>query len=150
LHVDDNDDEAALLQAALRSAHLDLCVRHVPSGDDAIAYFQQYAGTDLFPHLVLLDLNMPRMSGFEVLAWIRQRFRDLPVIIHTSSDVPDDLARARALGATLYLVKSLSNNDLIACLKKLKDTLGAAGDQSTVMHAPVPVPAGIWPVFGRE
>ena len=103
---------------------------------------EKYAGTAFFPQLVLLDLNMPRMGGFEVLAWIRQRFLELPVIIHSSSYVPADLARARQLGATLYLVKSPTNNDLIACLKRLKNTLGAADDESTLMNTPVPVPAG--------
>lgn len=59
------------------------------------------------PAIVLLDLKLPRMSGFEVLGWIRtdQRVRRLPVVVLTSSRLRGDVGRAYDLGANSYLVK---------------------------------------------
>ena len=66
------------------------------------------------PGLVLLDLNLPYWSGFEVLEWIRQQpqLRRVPVVIFTSSNRPDDIARAYDAGANGYLVKPNALADL--------------------------------------
>ena len=66
------------------------------------------------PRLLLLDLKMPLMGGFEVLEWVRQQpgLRRLLVIVFTSSDQPQDINRAFDLGANSYLVKPNSFNQL--------------------------------------
>jgi len=108
----DNEDYALLFQRALRAARIDASLEVVHDGKEAVDYL---AGTDgyadrekhPFPKLLLLDLKMPRMDGFEVLSAVRQRlgFTRLPVIVLTHSDNPADVRRAYELGATSYFRK---------------------------------------------
>jgi CheY-like chemotaxis protein len=108
----DNEDYALLFRRALKSAQIDASLDVVHDGQEAVNYL---AGTDgygdrdkhPFPKLLLLDLRMPRMDGFEVLSAIRQRlgFTRLPVIVLTHSDNPADVRRAYELGATSYFRK---------------------------------------------
>ena len=75
------------------------------------------------PRLMLLDLNLPYWSGFEVLEWLRQQpqLRRLPVVIFTSSNRPDDIARAYDAGANAYLVKPNALADLSSLVLALRD-----------------------------
>ena len=75
------------------------------------------------PGLVLMDLNLPYWSGFEVLEWIRQQpqLRRLPVVIFTSSNRPDDIARAYGAGANAYVVKPNALGDLKSLVLALRD-----------------------------
>jgi two-component system response regulator len=77
-------------------------------GVEAIDYLlsPERSAADM-PHLVLLDLNMPRLDGFEVLEKMRreERTRFIPVVMLTSSDHPEDVRRAYELGANSYLDK---------------------------------------------
>jgi CheY-like chemotaxis protein len=108
----DNEDYAVLFRRALQHARIDASLNVVHDGQEAVDYL---AGTDdyadrekhPFPKLLLLDLKMPRMDGFEVLSAIRQRlgFTRLPVIVLTHSDNPADVRRAYELGATSYFRK---------------------------------------------
>ncbi|SRR5579862_7628989 len=108
----DNEDYALLLQRAIETANIDANLQIVRDGQEAIDYLtgaEPYADRTRhpFPKLVLLDLKMPRMDGFEVLSAVRQRlgFTRLPVIVLTNSDNPADIKRAYELGATSYFQK---------------------------------------------
>ena len=91
LIAEDNRDDALLIQRALRRANLINPLQVVANGEQAIQYLKgdgQYADRSSYPlpELVLLDLQMPRVSGLEVLKWIRDQpeFRLLPIVILTS------------------------------------------------------------------
>lgn len=108
----DNEDYALLLQRAIQTANLDANLHIVRDGQEAIDYLagaEPYSDRTKhpFPKLVLLDLKMPRMDGFEVLSAVRQKlgFTRLPVIVLTHSDNPADIKRAYELGATSYFQK---------------------------------------------
>jgi CheY-like chemotaxis protein len=108
----DNEDYALLFQRALKAAQIDASLEVVHDGKEAVDYLSgadHYADREKhpFPKLVLLDLRMPRMDGFEVLTAVRQRlgFTRLPVIVLTHSDNPADVKRAYELGATSYFRK---------------------------------------------
>ena len=108
----DNDDYAVLFQRALQTARIRACLQIVRDGREAVDYLSgaEPYGDRIkhpFPKLVLLDLKMPRMDGFEVLSAVRQRlgFTQLPVIVLTHSDNPADIKRAYELGATSYFQK---------------------------------------------
>lgn len=108
----DNEDYALLFQRALKTARIQANLLIVRDGKEAVDYLagaEPYADRTKhpFPRLVLLDLKMPRMDGFEVLSAVRQRlgFTRLPVIVLTHSDNPADIRRAYELGATSYFQK---------------------------------------------
>jgi CheY-like chemotaxis protein len=126
LIVEDNKDDALLIQRALRRARLINPLRLVANGEQAIQYLRgdgQYADrlSHPLPELVLLDLQMPGVSGLEVLKWIRDRteFRQLAVVILTSSDQAPDARRAYELGANSYLIKPVGFEELDQMAKRL-------------------------------
>jgi len=89
-------------------------------GREALAVITQHR-----PHIVLLDVIMPHMTGIEVLAAIRENpaLQTLPVIILSNLDQPDDIARANELGAKAYLIKAnLSLKDLVAHIQDAIET----------------------------
>ncbi len=108
LLVEDNRDDADLTMRALRKHGLTSLIVHARDGVEALEHL---FGTDkqppLRPHLMLLDLKMPRIDGLEVLRRIRadERTRLLPVVIMTSSNEESDLVEAYRLGANSYIRK---------------------------------------------
>jgi CheY-like chemotaxis protein len=124
LHVEDDSNDTLLFQHACRKAGLSVALRSVDDGDVAMAYLngsEKYFDRDQFPlpDLVLLDLKLPRINGFELLGWIRQepRFRRLPVVILTSSNQDSDVRRAYDIGANSYLVKPVGFDALVDLAK---------------------------------
>lgn len=113
--VEDDADHAELIAYAIRS--FDERTEVIVSADGE-------AGLDLLracalpPDLVLLDINLPGISGFEVLAELKRdpRLRCVPVVMLTSSDLPDDVARSYALGASGFICKPSYLHDLRAML----------------------------------
>jgi CheY-like chemotaxis protein len=106
LHVEDNADDAMLVALAFRRAGCEVDLRLATDGDKAIAALQPNA-TEPLPGCVLLDMKLPTMSGLEVLSWIRkqQHLKGLPVVILSSSGLPEDINRSYAMGANSYLIK---------------------------------------------
>jgi CheY-like chemotaxis protein len=112
LVVEDSDDDVFLLSRAFKSADLISPLLRAANGQEAIDYLSgkgDYADRAKFPFpsLVLLDIKMPFISGFEVLSWVRQQtgFGALPIVVFTTSDQECDVKRAYAAGANAYLVK---------------------------------------------
>lgn len=128
LHVEDDVNDVMLLHHACRKADVCFDVQAVHDGDEAISYL---SGTDAFadrekhpfPELVLLDLKMPRLSGFDVLTWLRgnDSFKDLPVIVLTSSNHEIDVRRAYDLGANSYLVKPVGFQALVELARTIQN-----------------------------
>ncbi len=121
LLADDEDNDALLFKRAFKKAGINASIARVKDGEDALAYLRGehvYKNRDLypFPDMVLLDLKMPRKSGFEVLKWIREHeeFKRLVVIVLTSSKQSFDVNKAYDLGANSYLVKPLNFDELLA------------------------------------
>jgi CheY-like chemotaxis protein len=120
LHVEDDPNDALLFQHACRKADVGFELHAVSDGDEAVAYLR---GTDGFsdrakhplPELILLDLKMPRLSGFDLLAWLRREalFKKTPVIVLTSSNHETDIKHAYDLGANSYLVKPVGFDALV-------------------------------------
>ena len=126
LLVEDDSNDAVLLQRAFRRANVQCHVNVVTDGDEAIKYLstnEPYADRQKFPFpsLVLLDLKLPRTPGLEVLAWLRRQapaLRDLPVIVLTSSRQTADIDQAYSLGAHSYMAKPEGNFEGLAEMVK--------------------------------
>src|SRR5438874_10668068 len=98
LHVDDDSNDTVLLQAAVLKAGAHFNLMNVADGEQAMAYLSglgQYADRSRFPipSLILLDLKMPRLTGFEILKWIRMHpaLGDLPVLVLSGSQLQEDI-----------------------------------------------------------
>ena len=112
LYVEDEPDDAFFMRTAFERLNAGLDVRVVGDGPAAIAYlegrepFEDRARNPL-PALTLLDINLPGISGFEILEWIRghRELKTMPVVIFSSSGRPEDRARAQELGANDYVMK---------------------------------------------
>lgn len=117
LMVEDNTDDVLQVKRILKSCGLleDLTV--VQDGKDAVDYLAERLRRDPLdlPDLVILDLNLPRMSGLEVLQWIRadHRLRDVSVVILTGSREDSSLIELHRLGVLGYLVKPLTSQDFV-------------------------------------
>ena len=127
LVAEDDIDDAFFLQRAFQKAGVSTSLQFVKDGQEAIDYLDGEGDfTDRAaypaPDLLLLDLKMPRINGFQVLEWVRQQpaFKRLPVIIFSSSDEGKDINHAYDLGANSYLLKPHSSEDLITVAQKLK------------------------------
>ncbi len=120
LLVDDSPEDILFFKRALRKAGFAWDLRVARDGQEAV---EQMSASDSTPAHVLLDLKIPLKSGLEVLAWIRShpRLADTRVIVLTSSDVPSDVERARALGVDAYLIKPLTTLDLIETIRTIAD-----------------------------
>jgi CheY-like chemotaxis protein len=124
LLVEDDANDVLLTERAFEQAGLVNPLQVVSDGEQAIAYLRgegRYADRQRhpFPILVLLDLKLPRVSGFEVLAWLRAApdIRRLPVVVLTSSEQSPDINRAYDQGANSYLVKPVGFERLLALVK---------------------------------
>ncbi len=118
--VEDNPDDAELIVRALRKANILNPVTVIGDGEKALAFlnhrdFPSDSPSFPMPGLFLLDLKLPRLSGFEVLQAIRanQRTRRIPVVILTSSNQESDIRRAYDLGANSYLTKPMDGGALV-------------------------------------
>ncbi len=108
-------------------------MQNVGDGEQAIAYLRgqgKFADRAQYrlPSLVLLDLKMPRATGFEILRWIRAHpaLNHLPVVVLSGSELQDDIRHAYAEGANSYLVKPLGFDALVGLVRSLAEVWLAA------------------------
>lgn len=141
LLVEDDYNDILLIKRAFHKAEIQQSMSLVSDGDEAIAYLSRagkYADTNSYPTpmLILLDLKLPRRSGLEVLAWIRQnpQLKRLLVVVLTSSTENSDLNRAYELGANSYLVKPVNFQDFVQ-LVKLVDSYWLKLNQQPKIYA---------------
>jgi DNA-binding response OmpR family regulator len=124
LLVEDDENDAMLVQMAFKKNNILNPVQWAKDGLEAISYLNgegSFADRRLypFPEVLILDLKMPRMTGLELLAWIREHpeFRVIPTIIMSSSRLEADVVQAYNLGANTYMVKPTSFEELAAKVK---------------------------------
>jgi CheY-like chemotaxis protein len=151
LHIDDDPNDAELFHAAARRANVSFQVQNVGEGEQAMAYLNGrglYGNRELYPMpvLVLLDLKMPRATGFDVLQWIRAHpvAGSLPVVVLSGSELQDDMQRAYAGGADSYVVKPIGFAALVELVKRL-DSDWIRGSEPRVASVLTKRVRGGWP-----
>jgi CheY-like chemotaxis protein len=128
LLVEDNPMDVELTLDAFREAKLKTRIDVVNSGEEALDYLfrrKNYADRKMYPqpNLILLDLKMPGIDGFEVLTRIKSspKLRRIPVVILTSSKEEGDRTLSYDNGANSYLLKPVSFDGFIDVVKKIDD-----------------------------
>ena len=124
LLVEDNLDDVLLTRRAFRKAGLVAELQVCGHGEQAVETLARQLSEESprgMPALVLLDWKLPRLSGREVLAWIREqpRLDTLPVVVLSSSSLQEDIDAAYAAGANSYLEKPVAFENLTALLERL-------------------------------
>ena len=113
--IDDDPDHVLIITRAIRELGEESTVHAASDGDEAMEWLRS---AEPLPDLILLDINMPGMSGFDVLEAVKadSRLKTVPVVMLTSSDASTDIARAYELGASGYISKPSYFHDLRAVL----------------------------------
>ena len=135
LLAEDDPNDVFFMQRALAKAGVNILLQVVKDGQEALDYL---AGAGNYndrvefplPSLILLDLKMPFVNGFDVLAWIRSQpaLKDLPVVILTSSAEERDRQRATELGAMAYCIKPPSREMVMG----IADLLRSGKENATI------------------
>lgn len=123
LLVEDSPSDTVLTREALREAKILNSLHTVPDGVEALSFLQRtgvYAGSPR-PDLILLDLNMPRMDGRELLALIKHDddLRRIPTIVLTTSAAESDVLRSYDLHANCYITKPIQFDDFVNAVKSI-------------------------------
>ncbi|HLX69600.1 MAG TPA: response regulator, partial [Verrucomicrobiae bacterium] len=130
LLVDDSENDLILMRAAFKKAEFNIPLQELHDGEEAIAYLKGeglYSDRRRFPlpTVMMLDLNMPKLNGFDVLAWVQTQpaLKHLSIIILTASMRMEDVEESFDLGAHSFLVKPASMEKLVAMIRCLRDWL---------------------------
>lgn len=128
LLIEDSPDDVFFMQRALKLTGAALDVQVAEDGQVAMDYLNgegSFADRARFPwpSLILLDLRMPRVPGFEVLKWLREKeeFDCVPIVVFSSSREDRDMRKAYALRANSFMVKSGDTEQLAAMVKTIVD-----------------------------
>jgi two-component system, chemotaxis family, response regulator Rcp1 len=125
LLVEDNPGDVILTREALEESKVANRLYVVEDGVEAMDFLLRQGRFSDVPHpdLILLDLNLPRKDGREVLAEIKrhERFRRIPVVILTTSDADEDILRAYNLHANCYITKPVVFEKFITVVKAIED-----------------------------
>lgn len=122
-YVEDDEDFAFILEHAVREVREDLTLKVVDDGKNAIATLEQLVEQKHKPKLILLDLNLPGLSGIDVLKKIKEMpfLKYVPVILFSTSDNPKDVKASYEFGANAFVTKPSGYSDLLSCMRSLHE-----------------------------
>ena len=122
-YVEDDQDFAFIMQYAVKEVKDDLIVSIVEDGTEAMKMLNKFVEDQHKPKLILLDLNLPGLSGLDLLKRIKEipYFKYVPVVLFSTSDDPVDVKRSLEFGANAYLTKPDGYTNLINCVQSLYD-----------------------------
>ncbi len=117
--IEDDVDDVELLQEALTSRNIPFVMNVIKDGSAAMNYCEETS--DFLPDIIVMDFNLPRVHGREVIAKIRcnDKFSNVPILVLSTSSAKEDLAYANEIGADKYLVKPAT----IEAIQETVDTI---------------------------
>jgi chemotaxis family two-component system response regulator Rcp1 len=135
LYVEDEDAAVFLFETAMKEAAIELQLFRVCDGEEAIAFLGQTGSYTAAPRpgLILLDLNLPRRSGFEVLAQVQRdaSLGAIPIVVFTASSLASDRQRSLALGARQYITKPATFDGFVDAVKAVSSYLPQQDEATT-------------------
>jgi CheY-like chemotaxis protein len=144
--VEDGPDEVFLFERALQKAGVTNPIQFLHDGQEAIDYLSRWGANsrELMscapPALMLLDLKMPRVTGLEVLGWLRAqpRLKRMVVVMMSSSGQWSDINRAYDVGCNSYLVKPVEINQFVELLEQIYKYWLVLNEKPDLQDAPTP------------
>lgn len=123
LLVEDNEGDIVLTTEALEESKIINKVAVIRDGRAAIDFFEAINTKDEYPDLVLLDINLPKISGHEVLLFIKQseKYRSIPVIMLTTSSSEKDILLSYEHYVNCYITKPIDVSDFMQAISKIED-----------------------------
>ena len=123
LLIEDNAGDVLLTTEALTESGIENRLTVIPDGDKAIDFFESPLAKTDTPHLVLLDINLPKKDGHEVLHYLKNKeeYRKIPVIMLTTSSRDKDILMAFENSATSYITKPVIVEDLVHAIRNVSD-----------------------------
>lgn len=125
LLVEDDPGDVVITREALAMSQIDNHLHHVSDGDEALAFLRQEGvhKAAVRPDLILLDLNLPRVDGREVLARIKASpdLRRIPVVVLTTSSADEDIASSYDLHANAYVTKPVDFDEFLSAVRQIDD-----------------------------
>jgi CheY-like chemotaxis protein len=132
LLVEDDPGDVLIAREAMAAGQLETTLEVVTDGVEAIAYLRRENGfADASrPDLILLDLNLPRMSGHEVLAEVKKDplLRRIPVVVLTTSQAHEDITKSYDLHASVHVSKPVDFDDFAGVVKQIDDFFGSVAE----------------------
>lgn len=122
-YVEDDSDFAFIMQHAIQEVNNDISVKIIDNGKDALEALNDLSGNRVKPRLIMLDLNLPGLSGLDLLKRIKEipYLKYVPVVFFSTSDNPKDVRASLEFGANAYLTKPSGYLNLVSCLSSLHD-----------------------------
>jgi CheY-like chemotaxis protein len=122
-YVEDDTDFAFIMENAVQEVSTALSIKIIENGKDALVTLSELAEAKIKPKLILLDLNLPGLSGLDLVKKIREMpfLRYTPVIFFSTSDNPKDVKASLEFGANAYLTKPSGYLNLVSCLQSMHD-----------------------------
>ena len=124
LLVEDNPGDIRLTQEALKESEMDIALDVVSDGEQALDFLMKrnkFADAQR-PHIILLDLNLPKKNGVEVLKEIKshESLKKIPVIVLTTSDADHDISKAYSFNANCYILKPVDFDDFAKVIRLIE------------------------------
>jgi CheY-like chemotaxis protein len=123
LLVEDNEGDILLTREAFEESKIVSKITAIKDGKEAINFFEALTNNEEIPHLVLLDINLPKVSGHEVLMYIKnnEKFKSIPVIMLTTSSSEKDILQSYKNHVNCYITKPIDVSDFMKAIMKIED-----------------------------
>jgi CheY-like chemotaxis protein len=123
LLIEDNEGDILLTREAFEESRIINSITALRDGSQAIKFFENLTNKEEIPHLVLLDINLPKVNGHEVLIYIKnhEKYKSIPVIVLTTSASKKEILECYKNHVNCYIVKPIDLSDFIKAIAKIED-----------------------------